>query len=138
METIFHGVQIIINFFILLTLTNFTTIACCLLLYAYYLYTILTTSQIWSFKEMFLSDVSCLFTNNLLNYRPFTLTEMYYSRVALRHLMHSCLAVKWADSRFYKRQPPQMVLNFFVQWIDNDHIYPDEVVEEKVNIYKSV
>lgn len=86
-----------------------------------------------SMRSVFLGHKFCAnILQALLHYRPYTLTEMYYGRVALRYLMHTYLSVKWANWRVNGEQTPQRVLNFFLQWIDNDHVYPDNAVEEKV------
>ncbi|CAH0406507.1 unnamed protein product [Chilo suppressalis] len=65
--------------------------------------------------------------------KPFTMTEIYYAKVVLRHLMHTFLAVKWVKFHMKKELPPEVVVNFFLQWIDSDHMHPDAEVTVKIN-----
>ncbi|KAI5633092.1 hemimethylated DNA-binding protein yccV like domain-containing protein [Phthorimaea operculella] len=64
--------------------------------------------------------------------KPLTLTEMHYARVALRHLIHSFLCVKWVKQHIKNELSPENVVNFFVQWADTDNLYPDEQVADAI------
>ena len=59
---------------------------------------------------------------------------MYYAKVALRHLLHTFLALKWVKGHINDELMPPIVINFFLQWIDPDNIYSDEEVEIRVSI----
>ncbi|RVE43907.1 hypothetical protein evm_011469 [Chilo suppressalis] len=69
--------------------------------------------------------------------KPFTMTEIYYAKVVLRHLMHTFLAVKWVKFHMKKELPPEVVVNFFLQWIDSDHMHPDAEVTVKWALWAS-
>lgn len=61
---------------------------------------------------------------------------MYYGRIALRHLLHTYLSLKWVKLHVNQNDlTPRKVVNFFVQWIDTDNLYPDAEVEKKVSVY---
>ncbi|CAG9783731.1 unnamed protein product [Diatraea saccharalis] len=52
--------------------------------------------------------------------KPYTMTEMIYAKIILRHLIHTFLAVKWVKSRMNNNDmPPEFVVNFFMQWADS-------------------
>ncbi|XP_072943824.1 F-box only protein 21-like [Epargyreus clarus] len=65
--------------------------------------------------------------------KPYTLTEMYYSKAVLRQFIHTYLAVKWVKSKMEQDLPPEVVINFFLQWIDPANLYLDDEVDEKIN-----
>ncbi|XP_059054188.1 uncharacterized protein LOC131848383 [Achroia grisella] len=64
--------------------------------------------------------------------KPFTLTEMHYAKVILRHLIHGYLAIKLAKSHLRRELPPEVVVNFFLQWIDHESLHLDEHVSNKL------
>ncbi|XP_045445530.1 F-box only protein 21-like [Melitaea cinxia] len=62
----------------------------------------------------------------------YTLTVVYYAKIALRHLIQTYLAVKWVDLHMRQKLTPEVVITFFVQWVDPTCIYSDEEVENKI------
>ncbi|XP_026758058.1 F-box only protein 21-like [Galleria mellonella] len=66
--------------------------------------------------------------------KPFTLTEMHYAKVILRHLIHGYLAIKLAKSHLRRELPPEIVVNFFLQWIDHENLHLDENVNNKLQV----
>ncbi|KAM3963397.1 F-box only protein 21 [Aphomia sociella] len=70
--------------------------------------------------------------DNQVSRKPFTLTEMYYAKVILRYLIHGYLAMKWARLRVRKELPPEIVVNYFLQWVDNEHIHSDDIMNDKL------
>ncbi|KAI8435011.1 hypothetical protein MSG28_003447 [Choristoneura fumiferana] len=64
--------------------------------------------------------------------KPYTLTEMHYARIVLRHLIHTFLSLKWVRAHMGNELPPEIVCNFFIQWIDTIAMHPDEDVDSKI------
>ncbi|NP_001040380.1 F-box only protein 21 [Bombyx mori] len=64
--------------------------------------------------------------------KPFTLTEMHYARILLRHLIHPFITSKWVQLEKKDQLDPEFVLNFFVQWVDIDKMHSDEDFAEKI------
>lgn len=58
---------------------------------------------------------------------------MYYAKIVLRHLIQTFLAVKWVKSHMKNELLPEIVVNFFVQWIDTTNLHADLDVEKKVS-----
>ncbi|XP_049867333.1 F-box only protein 21-like [Pectinophora gossypiella] len=64
--------------------------------------------------------------------KPYTLTDIHYAKIVLRHLMHTFLAFKWVKMHHKDELSPERVVNFFIQWTDTDLIYVDEEVDNEV------
>ncbi|XP_047528305.1 F-box only protein 21-like [Vanessa atalanta] len=62
----------------------------------------------------------------------YTLTVMYYTKIVLRHLIQTYLAIKWVKLHMKNMLTPEVVITFFLQWIDPINIYTDEEVEIKI------
>ncbi|XP_038215395.1 uncharacterized protein LOC119834926 [Zerene cesonia] len=65
--------------------------------------------------------------------RPYTLTDMHYAKGVLRFLFHTYLTIKWVKLQMAQELMPEVVLNFFVQWIDPANLYLDEIVNDALN-----
>ncbi|XP_063359474.1 F-box only protein 21-like [Cydia amplana] len=65
--------------------------------------------------------------------KPFTLTEMHYAKIVLRHLIHTFLSLKWVRAHVNNELSPEAVCNFFIQWVDTLHIHPDEHIDIRIN-----
>ncbi|XP_014358472.2 F-box only protein 21 isoform X1 [Papilio machaon] len=75
---------------------------------------------------------------NMVQYdtaKPYTLTEMHYAKCVLSHIIHCYLTVKWIKSQMIQETPPEIVLNFIVQWIDNENFHFFDDVENKLQIW---
>lgn len=59
---------------------------------------------------------------------------MYYAKIVLRHLILTFLAVKWVKMHIKNELHPEMVVNFFLQWIDTCNLHPDIEVEKRVSL----
>ncbi|VVC87417.1 uncharacterized protein LOC126966848 [Leptidea sinapis] len=62
--------------------------------------------------------------------KPFTLTDIYYAKIILQYLMHTFLAIKWVKKHMQQQLRPEIVVNFFAQWVDPANFYFDENVDE--------
>ncbi|XP_028170077.1 F-box only protein 21-like [Ostrinia furnacalis] len=65
--------------------------------------------------------------------KPFTMTEMYYAKVVLRYLIHAFLALKWVRAHKRNELLPEIVVNFFLQWIDTVNLYSDTEMEKSLS-----
>ncbi|XP_037295631.1 F-box only protein 21 [Manduca sexta] len=61
------------------------------------------------------------------------MTEMYYAKVVLCHLMHLFLSVKWAQKYNTNEMLPQGVLTFFLQWVNVVKLYNQDEVNNEIN-----
>lgn len=48
---------------------------------------------------------------------------MHYAKCVLSHMLHCYLTVKWIKNQMIQETPPEIVLNFIVQWIDNENFH---------------
>ncbi|KAL0842062.1 hypothetical protein ABMA28_014258 [Loxostege sticticalis] len=114
----------------------------------------------WKCPEITLEDVRNFFTialSNSLNYyyiifilqdlirkgnahidkncseKPYTMTEIYYAKEVLRYLIQTFLAVKWVTAHMRNELPPEIVVNFFLQWTDTVNLHPDLEIENSIN-----
>ncbi|CAK1581941.1 unnamed protein product [Parnassius mnemosyne] len=68
--------------------------------------------------------------NNFQSKKPYTLTELHYAKTVVRYLIHCYLAVKWVKAQMSHEIPPEVVINYFLQWIDTVNLHFNEDVED--------
>lgn len=65
------------------------------------------------------------------------MTEIYYAKEVLRYLIQTFLAVKWVTAHMRNELPPEIVVNFFLQWTDTVNLHPDLEIENSVSNLRS-
>lgn len=68
--------------------------------------------------------------------RRYNLTDVYYAKITVRYLMHTYLAVKWLQCERRGELHAEMVLNFFVQWIDPFKMHSEDDVHDCFRVVK--
>ncbi|CAH0604672.1 unnamed protein product [Chrysodeixis includens] len=71
-------------------------------------------------KEIIKTGNECLEMN--LKHQLYTMTELYYAKIVLRYLTQTYFAIKWFQNRMRNVLTPDLVLNFFIEWIDPDRV----------------
>lgn len=72
-------------------------------------------------------------------FRPlYTMTVMYYSKIVLRHLIQTYLAIQWVQLHMKHKLTPEKVITFFLQWIDPTRIYDLDEIENRVRRTKEI
>ncbi|OWR45422.1 F-box only protein 21 [Danaus plexippus plexippus] len=89
-------------------------------------YTIFILQDIVDKSRRILQNFECI---NPIN----NLTGIYYAKIVLRHLIHMFLSIKWVRELKRDNLTPQVVLMFFLQWIDCDHLYSDGEVYYQIH-----
>lgn len=74
--------------------------------------------------------INCLFS---FTHRPYTLTEMYYAKIVLRYLTQTYLVIKWFQNLMRNVLTPDLVLNFFMEWVVTDQVHAYEDIEATVS-----
>ncbi|CAG4981090.1 unnamed protein product [Parnassius apollo] len=70
--------------------------------------------------------------NNFQSKKPYTLTEIHYAKSVVRCLIHCYMAVKWVKAQISHELPPEIVINYFLQWIDTVNLHLNEDVEDQL------
>lgn len=65
--------------------------------------------------------------------KPYTLTDIYYAKIVLQHLMSTYLTVKWIQCYTKNELHPEFVVNFFMQWVDSMNMHHYEEVEKLIS-----
>ncbi|XP_041977820.1 uncharacterized protein LOC121732096 [Aricia agestis] len=98
--------------------------------YINYYYTIFILQEIVRKTRKFIEDFTCSKPVN-------TLTCTYYAKRVLRYLIQTYLCIKWARGVANSELSPEVVVNYFIQWIDPDNLHFDEDVDEKIEYLAS-
>lgn len=65
--------------------------------------------------------------------RPYSLTNIYYARTVVSHLINTYLTVKWVQMQLTGEIHPEFVVNFFVQWLDCINMHSQQDVDNVVS-----
>lgn len=71
----------------------------------------------------------------LLFCRPYTLTEIHYGKMVVRYLIHIAFTLKWVQYHNTNQLSPEIVLNFFNQWLDPLEMHSEEEVLDLVSFF---
>ncbi|CAH0720745.1 unnamed protein product, partial [Brenthis ino] len=73
------------------------------------------------------------YLDNFICSKPlYTMTVMFYSKIVLRHLVQTYLAIQWVQLHMKHKLTPEKVITFFLQWIDPTRIYDLDEIENRI------